>query len=178
MNTFNSVTENTLNSPRTIIDIMITTNNVIPFVYKSKPCQSIRPFIPHPRYPCIFGEQITNFISLFVTNNIDRRIPYENPLIVLPFDQTVWNTPCFQPSPDSKVHGANMGPIWSRQDPGGPHVGPMNLAIWVWLFEVKIEVFLYFGGGLCKLFHQSHDLKEIRCLSHVKNNSKHYLNVS
>ena len=23
-----------------------------------------------------------------------------------------------------------MGPIWGRQDPGGPHVGPMNLAIW------------------------------------------------
>ena len=32
--------------------------------------------------------------------------------------------------PDSKVHGANMGPIWGRQDPGGPHVGPMNLAVW------------------------------------------------
>ena len=29
-------------------------------------------------------------------------------------------------SPDSKVHGANLGPIWSRQDPVGPHVGPMN----------------------------------------------------
>ena len=26
--------------------------------------------------------------------------------------------------PDSKVYGANMGP-------GGPHVGPMNLDIWV-----------------------------------------------
>ena len=33
-------------------------------------------------------------------------------------------------SPDSKVHGATMGPIWDRQDPDGPHVGPMNLAIW------------------------------------------------
>ena len=33
--------------------------------------------------------------------------------------------------PDSKVHGANMRPIWGRQDPGGPHVGPMNLDIWV-----------------------------------------------
>ena len=32
-------------------------------------------------------------------------------------------------TPDSKVHGANMGPIWGRQDPGGPHVGPMNFAI-------------------------------------------------
>ena len=32
-------------------------------------------------------------------------------------------------TPDSKVHGANMGPIWGRQDPGGPNVGPMNLVI-------------------------------------------------
>ena len=34
-------------------------------------------------------------------------------------------------SPDSKVHRGNMGPTWGRQDPGGPHVGPMNLAILV-----------------------------------------------
>ena len=34
--------------------------------------------------------------------------------------------------PDSKGHGANMGPTWGRQDPGGPHVGPVNLvALWV-----------------------------------------------
>ena len=26
---------------------------------------------------------------------------------------------------------ANMGPIWGRQDPGRPHVGPMTFAIWV-----------------------------------------------
>ena len=32
--------------------------------------------------------------------------------------------------PDSKVHGSNMGPTWGRQDPGVPHVGPMNFAIW------------------------------------------------
>ena len=25
-----------------------------------------------------------------------------------------------------------MEPIWGRQDPGGPHVGPMNVAIWVY----------------------------------------------
>ena len=35
-----------------------------------------------------------------------------------------------QITPDSRVHGANMGPIWGRQDPGGPHVGPMKFAIW------------------------------------------------
>ena len=32
-------------------------------------------------------------------------------------------------SPDSKVHGANVGPTWGRQDPGGSHIGPMNFAI-------------------------------------------------
>ena len=32
--------------------------------------------------------------------------------------------------PDSKVHGANMGPIWGWQGSGGPHVGPINFAIW------------------------------------------------
>ena len=31
--------------------------------------------------------------------------------------------------PDSKVHGANMGPTWVLLAPGGTHVGPMNLAI-------------------------------------------------
>ena len=33
-------------------------------------------------------------------------------------------------NPDRKVHGANMGPIWGPQDPGGSHVGPVDLAIW------------------------------------------------
>ena len=32
--------------------------------------------------------------------------------------------------PDSKVHGANMGPMWGQQDPGGPHVGQMDFGIW------------------------------------------------
>ena len=31
--------------------------------------------------------------------------------------------------PDSKVHEAYMGPTWGREDPGGSHVGLMNLAI-------------------------------------------------
>ena len=39
-------------------------------------------------------------------------------------------------NPDSKVHGANMGPIWGRQDPGGPHVGLMNFVIWEELINV------------------------------------------
>ena len=42
-------------------------------------------------------------------------------------------------NPDSKVHWANMGPIWGRQDPGAPHVGPRNFATWVifWIDKAK-----------------------------------------
>ena len=36
-------------------------------------------------------------------------------------------------TPDSKVYGANMGPIWGLQEPGGPHVGPMNFAVRVYV---------------------------------------------
>ena len=42
--------------------------------------------------------------------------------------------------PERKVRGANMGPIWGRQDPGGPHVGPINFAFWVIIqLAVKID---------------------------------------
>ena len=34
-------------------------------------------------------------------------------------------------APDSKVHGAIMGPTWVLSAPDGPHVCPINLAIWV-----------------------------------------------
>ena len=41
----------------------------------------------------------------------------------------VWNDVVDMIIPDSKVHGANMGPTWVLSAPDGPHVGPMNLAI-------------------------------------------------
>ena len=31
--------------------------------------------------------------------------------------------------PDSKAHGANMGPTWVLSAPDGSHVGPMDLVI-------------------------------------------------
>ena len=46
-------------------------------------------------------------------------------------------------APDSKIHGADMGPIWGWQDPGGPHVGPMNFAIWGY-----IETGQQFAGNI------------------------------
>ena len=38
--------------------------------------------------------------------------------------------------PDSKVHGANMGPTWVLLAPNEPHVGPINLAIRVVISNV------------------------------------------
>ena len=45
--------------------------------------------------------------------------------------------------PDSKVHGANMGPTSVLSAPDGPHVGPMNLAIRLlqtWTIRVQWDV--------------------------------------
>ena len=51
------------------------------------------------------------------------------------------------PYPDSEIHGPNMGSIGGRQGPGGPHVGIMNFAIWVYLSLLVFKQFypeLYF----------------------------------
>ena len=40
---------------------------------------------------------------------------------------------------ESMVHGANMGSIWGRQDPGGPYVSLMNLAI----LEIFVHTYNY-----------------------------------
>ena len=62
----------------------------------------------------------------------------------------VWHTdhwPCWnlvesKYYPDNKVHDAYMGPTLGRQDRGGLHVGPMNLAIWVRdLWQTRYDVY-------------------------------------
>ena len=45
--------------------------------------------------------------------------------------------------PNNKVHGANMGSIWGRQDPGGPQFGPTNFAIRD-VLKIKIGVLSIF----------------------------------
>ena len=42
--------------------------------------------------------------------------------------------------PNSNVHGANTGPTWVLSAPGGPHIGPMNLAIRICLHGWCITV--------------------------------------
>ena len=43
--------------------------------------------------------------------------------------------------PDSKF----MGPTWGQQDPGGPHVGHVNLAIWVGYEMISHETHTHKG---------------------------------
>ena len=45
---------------------------------------------------------------------------------------------------DNKAHGANIGLIWGRQDPGGPHVGPMNFAIWGTAENSRVWIIPYY----------------------------------
>ena len=61
--------------------------------------------------------------------------------------------------PGSMVRGANMGPIWSRQDPAGPHVGLMNFANGEVLIESYTKITIKnLSNSLvtmfCRLCHQ------------------------
>ena len=47
----------------------------------------------------------------------------------------------YGPALIARFMGPTWGPIWGRQDPGGPHVGPMNFAIWV--IKVAQNIFIY-----------------------------------
>ena len=60
---------------------------------------------------------------------------------------------------DSKVHGANMRPIYGRQDTGGPHVGPMNSAIWDvypfnYAYDYVVHCFAVIISSLMDLWHE------------------------
>ena len=45
--------------------------------------------------------------------------------------------------PDNKVHEANMRPTWVLSSPGGPYVGPMNLAIRVVEIQFPLNMHQY-----------------------------------
>ena len=65
--------------------------------------------------------------------------------------------------PDSKVHRANMGPIWGWQDPGGPHVGPMNFAIWVIIHSLTLAKGHIWPISDCPCLHISQQLCIMPC---------------
>ena len=90
-----------------------------------------------------------------------------------------------KPEPDSKVHGANMGPTWVLSAPDRPHVGPMSLAIrGAYDLRQTMHWKLYrhnccvvFGCGLVQVTltstHQGY-----RQISHIRCTENQTLNVS
>ena len=60
-------------------------------------------------------------------------------------------------TPDSKVHRANRGPIWGRQDQGGPRGGPISFAICdpfsIW--DYGITMYVHILGWLPLIGHIS-----------------------
>ena len=68
-------------------------------------------------------------------------------------------------NPDSNVHGANMGHISGRQDPGGPHVGPMNFAIWVTIFRKGRKIWYNYTYILFFFKYRSIDNIYVRSLN-------------
>ena len=70
-------------------------------------------------------------ITLYIIHKLYEAMCVQRALWVYEFRQLTWIKDHLVLISDSKIHGANMGPSWVLPAPGGPHVGPMNLAIWV-----------------------------------------------
>ena len=71
----------------------------------------------------------------------------------------------FASYPDSKVHGAIMGPTWVLSAPDGPHDGPMNIAIWVvqkyGLCSILVIALLYTISCYIEMCCKGTDLKRL-----------------
>ena len=85
------------------------------------------------RWPVNFPHKWQVTRKMFPFDDIIMRSREIHPWHILHFQQQESIQPLvscvWSDFPDSKVHGANMGPIWGRKHPGGPHVEPMNLVI-------------------------------------------------
>ena len=88
---------------------------------------------------CYYRLSIDTNSDIFIFFNSNFSVCPEGPIVISQHELVMvmaWcqvgnkPLPALIITPDSKVHGANMGPIWGQQDPGGHHVGPMNFAIW------------------------------------------------
>ena len=82
---------------------------------------------PFYRYIPIYQNMYLHWKRSWIWTQCQTNLRYDIVLLVVQaLSAGVWQGE----NPDSKVHGANMGPTWGRQDPGRPHVGHANLAIW------------------------------------------------
>ena len=67
---------------------------------------------------------INYFIAVSHFGTVKRTSVAQNVVHIL-----IYQLHCCVQYPRLQSSWGQHGPIWSRQDPGGPHVGPMNLAI-------------------------------------------------
>ena len=79
------------------------------------------PLWRHCNVSCIFSKASANEDRRYACNAFSQQLKPCSAPVCSPYHQTT--------IPENKVNGANMGLIWGRQEPGGPHVGPMKLAI-------------------------------------------------
>ena len=105
------------------------------------------------KFGCLFTCEAIGFMWLYIKQNNHKMTNCTKiaPEMVFCMDEQ---------SPDNKVRGANMGPIWGRQDPSGPHVGPMNFAIWVhtWTLTKASSILLCYDTIRPCAYGLSHDL--------------------
>ena len=77
-------------------------------------------------------------------------------------------TTMIQSNPDSKVHGANLGPTWVLLAPHGLHVGPMNLAF---KEHTPVCIFYWIYCSLCAWHGMGHlfsnQYKPYKCINPV-----------
>ena len=72
--------------------------------------------------------------------------------------------------PDSKVHGANMGPTWVLSAPDGPHDGPMNLAIRVVAIRAIFAAVLSAIGNSCVCSSPEMDWADVIFFTEISSN--------
>ena len=73
-------------------------------------------------------------------------------------------TASFNRGPDSKVHGANMGPTWVLSAPDGPHIGPMNLVIRGQMEKMALHIYLQYHVPMTNLRFSGNGCKSIYLL--------------
>ena len=126
--------------------------------YKWAPCW--------PNEPCYLGRcsiyfrkqiPIITSTAIFPEKKTIKPIWYEHVLLWFCVAVAIALRKISVSFPESKVDGANMGPIWGRQDLGGPHVSPMNFVIWVnpLTYDATLNSFMYYLGAVAILIWRS-----------------------
>ena len=103
---------------------------------KTFSCKKVRNFIsaPQPPPPTPSQKPMTRNFDVFFYLRLNKRLSKQSRRRCFDaFALIMTSIECFLKSynsiRDSKVHGANMGPTCVLSAPGGPHIGPINLAV-------------------------------------------------